>query len=200
MTIVSQSDVDSAKNKVTAEDTDKFSKSFTKQLSDAGFYVISSTLKITEPAVTATPAVGQPATSVSVSIKTTHSVLVVKKDDLRKVVKAELDKQIDKSKQEISSEDVLNKITVTVQNQSSPTVATLTIGVDTTAVPLIDVKTIQQKVAGLKKGDIKSIITSYPGVKDVDVKMSPFWVSKAPKNTSKIHIILQEQTTKNDAP
>ncbi|PJE65085.1 hypothetical protein COU91_03580, partial [Candidatus Saccharibacteria bacterium CG10_big_fil_rev_8_21_14_0_10_47_8] len=63
---------------------------------------------------------------------------------------------------------------------------------DTTAVPIIDVDGIKKQIGGQKSNNIRSTITSIPGVKDVKVDMSPFWVSKAPKNTAKIKVIQQQ--------
>jgi hypothetical protein len=191
-TILSQSDVDAAKNKISDQDKNSFNDNFKKQLSDQGYYVIEPTLKAGDPAVNASPAVGQPAGTATVSIKITYSALVVKKDDLKKVVTDELNKQIDQKKQKIGTDDVLKNLSVDVQSLSSPTVAVLSLSEDTTAVPIIDVAAVKKQVAGQKVGDIKSILNGYPGVNDVSVKLSPFWVSKAPKKPGKI-IIIQQQ-------
>jgi hypothetical protein len=86
----------------------------------------------------------------------------------------------------------LQGATVTVQGQSSPTTATLSVSETTTAMPILDVPGIKKQIGGQKSGNIKDLVTSIPGVKDAQIKMSPFWVSKAPKNTGKITIILQQ--------
>lgn len=191
-TVVSQSDLDNAKSKITSASSDDFTKKFEQQLGDQGFYVIGSTLKIGEPQVTATPSVGQPASTVNVTIKITYKVLVVKKDDLRKAVGDTLNEQIDKKKQKLSNDDVLDGISVSVKNQTSDTTAVLDVTEDTTAVPIIDTAQVKRIAAGHKRGDIVSAITNWPGVKSVDVKLSPFWVSKAPKNQAKIQVKLTQ--------
>lgn len=189
-TVVSQSDLDNAKSKVTSASSDDFTKKFEQQLSDQGFYVIGSTLKIGDPQINASPSVGEAASTVNVSIKITYKVLVVKKDDLRKLVGDTLNEQIDKKKQKLSNDDVLDGISVSVKNQTSDTSAVLDVSEDTTAVPIIDTAQVKKIAAGHKKGDITSTVTSWPGVKSVDVKLSPFWVSKAPKNQAKIQVKL----------
>ncbi len=194
-TVLSQQDVDSAKNKITDQDKNNFTDQFKKQLSDGGFYLVESTLKANDPVVNASPAVGQPASTANVSIKITFSVLVVQKSDLKKIVTDELNKQIDQNKQKIGTDDVLKDVTVSVQTQSSPTVATLGVSEQTTAIPIIDTATVKKQVAGQKAGDIKSILSGWPGVKNVEVKMSPFWVSKAPKKPGHIVVILQQVKT-----
>lgn len=190
-TVVSQSDVDNAKGKITSADTDKFTQQFEKQLSDQGYYVLTSTLKLSDPAATPTPAVGQPASTVSVSIKITYTVLAIKKDDMKKALIDQLNQQIDQSKQKISDDNVLDNVSITVQNQTSPAVANLSISKSTTAVPIINVNKVKQQAVGQKSGDITASITNLPGVQDVNVKMSPFWVIKAPK-ASKIQVVLQQ--------
>ncbi len=190
-TVVSQSDIDTAKGKITSADTDKFTKQFEQQLGSQGYYILTSTLKLSDPATTPNPAVGQPASNVSVAIKITYSVLVIKNDDLKKAITDELNSQMDKSKQQIGTDNVLSGATVTVQDQSSPTAATLNISESTTAVPILDVNKIKQQAVGQKAGNIEATITNIPGVQGVNVKMSPFWVTKAPK-ASKITVVQQQ--------
>ncbi len=191
-TVVSQADLDAAKGKISSADTDNFTKAYEKELTDAGNYVLTATLKPADPVVTSSPAVGQPATNVSVSIQITYTVLVVQKSDLTKALTTALNKQVNPKKQKISINNVLDGATVSVQNQSSATALTLSVGQSTTAVPILDVPTIQKQVGGQKSGDIRATIGGLPGVKSVDVKLSPFWVSSAPKKPAHIHVTLQQ--------
>jgi hypothetical protein len=191
VTVVSQQDIDKAKSKITSQDTDSFTKTFEKQLSDQGFYILTPTLKNSEPATTASPDVGQPASSINVSIKITYTVLAIKKDDLSKAIADKLTQQVDKTKQKLENDDPLAGADVSVQDQQSPSKVTLAIHEDTKAVPIIDVNSVKKQVGGMKAGQIQSLLTPIPGVKSVDVKMGPFWVSKAPKNPSKITVKLQ---------
>lgn len=193
-TVLSQADVNGAANKITDEDRNKFVDSFKKKLDEDGFYLIEATLKAKDPAVTASPAVGQAASDADVSIKIAYSVLVVFKEDLKKAITDELNKQIDPKKQKIGSDDVLQDVTVTVQSQKSSTVVTLNVNADTTAVPTIDTDSIKKQVGGKKAGEIQRLLGELPGVKSVEVEMSPFWVSKAPK-ASKVTIIQQQVKT-----
>lgn len=192
VTIVQQSDVDGAKSKITTQSSDEFSKNFQKQLDSQSFYLITSTLKIAEPVVTASPEVGQPASTVNVSIKITYSIVALKKDDLKQIVSDKLKKQIDTSKQQILDSDILKNVTNTVSSQTSPTNMVLSVTAEASATPNIDTDSIKRQAGGQKKGDIRNFIVQLPGVKDVDVNMSPFWVSKAPKSPAKITVTLQQ--------
>ncbi len=199
-TVLSQSDVDSAKQKITSADTDKFTKDFEKALSDQGLYVITSTLKLSDPALTSSTPVGQPASNANVTVKITYSLLAVKKDDLKKAATDQINKQIDSKKQKLSGDDPLKGLTVSVSSQDSPTKAVLQLSEATTAIPILDVASIKKTAAGQKTGDIRSAISNLPGVKEVDVKFSPFWVSKAPK-AGKITVVqVQDNSSGNSSP
>jgi hypothetical protein len=194
VTVLTQQDIEGAKAKITSEASDKFSKDFQKQLSDQGLYVLSSTLKVGEPQVTSTPAIGQQASTAAVNIKITYSVIAVQKTNLEQLVSNALNKKVDQKKEKLSDKDVLKDLTITVQNQqpNSPN-ATLSLSKDTTAVPIIDEDNIKEALKGKKENQIKQYLLTYPGVKDVDVKFSPFWVSSAPGKTSKIKLVEQQQ-------
>lgn len=192
ITVVSQTDLDNAKAKITSGDADKFVKAFEDQLAQDGYYVLVATLKPSDPAVSSTPSVGQPASTATTNIKITYTVLAVKKMDLSSAVSDSLNKQMDKTKQKLSAEDVLQGASVTVQNQTTATEVTINISVNTTAVPILDIAGIKKGIVGKKSNDIKSTINALPGVKDVEVKMSPFWVSKVPANQSKITVNQQQ--------
>lgn len=198
-TILSQSDVDGAKQKITTADTDKFAKDWQKVLDEQGLYLITSTLKLSDPAVTPSVPVGQPATTANVTVKITYSILTVKKDDLKKAVTTQMNKQIDTKKQKLSADDPLKGLTVSVSSQESPTKAILALRVDTTAVPILDIEGIKKTSAGQKTGAIQAALGNLPGVKEVDVKFSPFWVSKAPK-ASKINVVEQQVSSGNPSP
>jgi hypothetical protein len=192
VTVLSQGDVDNAKNKLTSGSTGSdFVKAFENKLAGQGEYVLASTLKTGDPNITASPSVGQPASTANVTIKITYTALTVKKDDLSQDIQTKLNDQIDEKKQKLS-DNFFADANITVQSQSSPTTAVLLINEDTTAVPIIDKPTFQKLAAGKKAGDIKSALEAWPGVKKVDVNLSPFWVSKAPK-AGKITIFLQAE-------
>jgi hypothetical protein len=191
--ILTQQDVDGAKAKITSADSDKFSKDFQSQLSDQGFYVLTSTLKIGDPALSSTPAVGQQTDSASVNVKITYSVLAVQKSDLEKFVSGQLNTQIDQKKEKISDNDVLDNLNINVQNQQANSAnASLTLSKDTTAVPIIDVNAVKQNAKGKKESEIKNYVNTYPGVKSVDVHLSPFWISHAPGKVSKITVVQKQ--------
>lgn len=191
-TIVSQSDLDSVKQKLTSSSSsDNYAKNFENQLSQQGYYVLTSTLKQSDPVVSASPAVGQPASNTTVTAKVTYTVLAVKQNDLKAAISNALSDQIDKSKQKLDDDTVLKDADITVANQTSDTSAVLSVSENTSAVPLIDATSVKQQSMGKKSGDITSSISAVPGVKNVTVKLSPFWVSKVPKKPNKVTVTIQ---------
>jgi hypothetical protein len=191
VTIVTQGDIDGAKSKITTEESDEFSKQFQQDLEDDSLYVLGSTFKISEPQLSADPAVGQEAESSVVQVKITYSVLVVKKSDLELAVKHALKGQFDEQKQELSDEDVLSNLSINVQNQKGGN-ATLEIRKETTAIPIFDHDAIKEMAKGKKPSEIRTSLENYPGVENVDIKLSPIWVNKAPKKTGKIKIVVEQ--------
>lgn len=192
VTVVSQQDVETAKQKVSSADSDEFSRTFQRQLEETGSYVLTSTLKLSEPATITNPEVGQPASSVGVTVKITYTVLVVPKLDLEKAVENKLKEQIDQKRQKLSNDNVLEGLDITIENQTSPSKATLVISQETTAVPVIDVNAIKAQVAGKKRSEVENLVKQYPGVESVNTKFSPFWVSKVPSKPDKVIIKLEE--------
>lgn len=202
VTVLSQSDVDGVKDKLTSGTTGSdFSKTFIQKLQTQGDYVLASTIKQSDPQINASPAVGQPASTAQVSVKITYTVLTIQKSDLSQAIQDKLAGQIDKTKQKLTG-NFLNDANVTVQSVSAANVAALAIDESTTAVPIISIDAVKAQAEGKKSGDIQAALSNWAGVKNVDVKLSPFWVSKAPKKPAKIKVILQEvkDNSGNSAP
>lgn len=192
VTVVAQADLDKAKASITSQSSDSFSKTFQQQLDSQGYYVVASTLKVGDPVVTATPDVGQAASTVSVKITIKYSVLAFKKDDLKQLVSAQLQKQIDTSKQQILGDNVLNGVSITVQNQLTNSANTpVSVSVSASATPNINPDSIKASSKGKKTGAIKDEISNIPGVKQVDIYLSPFWVSSIPNDPSKIKVSMR---------
>ena len=101
-----------------------------------------------------------------------------------------VNQQIDSSKQSIldtgASTATFTSSSTTSTTQKGNLQATSTIG------PKLNVTAIRNQSVGQKSGDIQSTVGGYPGVTNVVVKLSPFWVTKAPK-ASKITIVIQKQ-------
>lgn len=187
VTVVSQSDIDNAKNKISTNDS-SLKQTLQNDLSQAGYYAISATYNTGTPAVNTSANVGEAASSVTVSENITFTMFGVHQSDLKMVVDNAVKDQIDTTKQSILSEG-LDQATFNTTSLSD-SAAQLTMTTIATAGPELNIADIKQEVAGKKSGDVKSLLEQDPDVTDVNVKFSPFWVTAVPKKTSRINVVI----------
>lgn len=187
---VTQSDVDSAKGKLTNGD-DVAKEALKKSLLDEGYTPLLDTFGIKDAATTVSPNVGEEGAEVTVSSKGTYTMLGIKEDDLKKIVEKSVQEQIDSDKQQVQDYGLSAATFKLVKSQPG---AEATLSVDTTVAigPKIDESQLKQQVAGMKRGETENTIKALPGVKDVQVKYSPFWVSKTPKKPAKITMVFEK--------
>jgi hypothetical protein len=192
--VVSQADIDAAKAKIAAQDTSTIKRDLEEGLDAKGLQPVAATFVAGDPQLTPSAAVGDATDTLTVTEGITYTMLGVKPADLKTVVDANVELQIDKGKQVILSDGVKDA-NFNVQNQNSPTSFVVAMSTKSVAGPDIDTAAIQKQVAGKKAGDIKSMLKDIPGVTGVDVKYGPFWVSSTPKNTSKITVQVDKANT-----
>jgi hypothetical protein len=193
--VVVQADIDGAKQKLTAQDTTAIKSQLDQQLQSEGLMAIDATLSTGTPDVSTSANVGDQADTVTVTEKITYSMFGTKQSDLKTLIAAAVDKQIDPSKQNILDYGVASA-SFQLKNQDA---TSATVGMSDTAIAGSDLNLSQlkQQVAGKKTGDAKSIIGNYPGVTNVTVNYSPFWVSSIPGKTSKITITVEKPAVKH---
>ncbi len=192
--VVSQADVDSAKQKLAESNSQTAEDELAKNLEKDTMIALKDTFNVGDPEVTTTPNVGDEASEVTVTSTTKYSMLGVNKDDLKKLVTENAKTQIDTSKQSIL-DDGLADASYVIQGDKNAAQVKITVQSIVKAGPQLDAEGIKKEIAGKKKGETKSIIEARPGIKDVTVDYSPFWVGKTPKKTSKITIVFD---TPND--
>jgi hypothetical protein len=163
------------------------------QLKGQGLYPILVTFNSGTPTVTTSANVGDTASSVTVTEVVTYTMFGVHQSDLKTLVDNNVKGQIDTGKQSILSEG-LTTASFTVQN-SSNSGAQLAMQTVATAGPQLDITAIKQEVAGKKSGDVQGLLEANPDVTGVTVKLSPFYVTSVPKNTSKITVTIAQPTT-----
>lgn len=193
--IVSQADIDGVKQKIAAQDADAVKKELKQALVGKGLYAIDGSFNNAEPEVITNVKVGDQADAVTVTQKTTYTMLGSKQDDLKKVIGQAVNKKIDKNKQQILDYGLDDAIFKLSSQKGTVTLTTL----DVTAVAGTDInlEDIKKQIAGKKSNDAKEIIGKYPGVTDVTVHYSPFWVSSIPKKASKINVTVEKPTVKD---
>lgn len=194
VTVVQQSDIDSATNKVKSDlgsGVSGVKSQLEQNLQSNGLYPIQATFYQGTPNVSTSTQAGTQANNVTVTESVTYTMYGAKQSDIQTLLDNSIDSQIDQSKQSIQN-DGLSQSAITVPNAG--TGSTLDISIQTTATigPHINLAGLKSQVAGKPSGDIKQTIMSLPGVTNVTVKFSPFWVSKAPGNASKINITFEK--------
>ncbi len=191
--VVNQNDVNSAKSKISTSNDATQKQALANQLKQEGYYAITATFSSGTPNVTASPNVGATANNVTVTEVVTYTMFGAHQEDLKTLVDNAVKDQIDTSKQSILDEG-LGSAQFGV-NSANPAGAQLTMQATAEAGPEIDVTSLKAQAAGKKPGDVKSAIGNDPDVTGVEVKLSPFWVSSVPKNTSRITINIAKPTT-----
>jgi hypothetical protein len=182
--IVTQADIDSATQKIGAQDASGIKEELKTDLTNGKYYPIEVTYNTSTPDTKTSVKAGDQAENVTVTQTINYNMLGVKEEDLEKVLKNDVSDNIDPQKQTILDYG-LEDAEFSLQNPVGPD---------------LDTETIKQQVAGKKSGDAQEIIKSYPGVTSVKVTYSPFWVSSIPKKTSKIAVTIEKpQASKSDA-
>jgi hypothetical protein len=190
--VVTQSDVDSAKNKISSGSTAEATKAeLAASLEDAGYIPVKNSAQASEPAVTPSAAVGDEADVVTVTAVTTHTMYGVRKAEVETFINENIKGKIDPSKQQVLDTG-LGKATFDVAQPATSGNLGVAFSSTSTAGPDIKADALKKQLAGKKTNDVRSLVKQTPGVTDVSVKYSPFWVSKVPKKESKVTIVIQK--------
>lgn len=187
-TIVQQSDIDSATQKLTSQiDKNAIKTQLQQALTSAGEFPITDSFTATNPTPTVSPAVGTQSSTVTVSETVTYTMFGAKKSDLQTLIDSTVKQQINTAKQAIQ-DDGFGSTAITVPNAGTGN--TLQIAMQSTSVigPQLNLNSLKQQVVGLKAGAVQTLIEADPGVQGVSVKFSPFWVDTVPKHLNKITI------------
>ena len=190
--IVTQADIDSAKQKISALEVDPIKQTLKTSLIAKGLYALDGTFNTGAPDVKTSAAVGDKADTVTVTEVITYTMLGIHENDLQKIIANDVKTKIDPNKQSILDYGLANPA-FTVQSQDAAG-AVVAMQATVVAGPDLKVAPIKKQIAGKKAGDATAIIKANPGVTDVSVSYSPFWVSAIPKNTSKITVTIEKPT------
>ncbi len=188
ISIVSQDDFNKARDQLQSQaegDSVKNRDELAKQFS-AEYVVIQESFKAVIANPVSAPSVDQEAANAKMTGEATYRLVAVKRSDLKAVYDAHTFAQIDKASQKIyrSGDDKtgFSQFTEVEGGFNTKAQATAQVG------PNINEKLLAQSIAGKQAGEIQEMIQRIQGVDNVNVKFSPFWVTKAPKDTKKIDI------------
>jgi hypothetical protein len=188
--VVSQSDIDGATQKITAQNADSVNKQLQDQLKQAHYFPLVATFTAGTPNITSSSKAGDEASTVTVSQTTSYTMFGVKESDLKALVDNDVKGKIDPKKQSILSQG-LDKATFKVNNATA-TNAQLSMSTVATAGPDLKADQLKSQLAGKKAGEVRDTLKAVPGVKDVEVHLSPFWVTSVPSKPDKVTITFQK--------
>jgi len=185
-TVVSQSDIDKAKEQLQSQDSSKLQTELQKQF-DKNTVIIQESFTVEPGDPTSSPALDQEASTAKLSAETTYRMVGITRSDLRSIYDTYTKTQIDSEKNQkiYESGDEATSFSEFVKAEGGFAVraqATAQVG------PNIDDKALAKQLVGKRAGEIQQQIESIQGVEDVNVTFSPFWVTKAPSNADKITI------------
>ncbi len=189
---VNQNDINNAKGKITPDDS-KLKQDLQSQLKGQKLYPILATYNAGTPNVTTSSSVGMEASSVTVTEVITYQMFGVQQKDLTTLIDNQVNTQIDTSKQSVLDTGLSSGV-FNVSSLSA-TGGQLNLSTNATAGPHLDINAIKKQMAGKKAGYIKSQLGDNPDVTSVKVDFSPFWVSTAPKKTSRITVKIAKPKT-----
>ncbi|GAC1392376.1 MAG: hypothetical protein NVSMB46_08070 [Candidatus Saccharimonadales bacterium] len=185
--VVSQQDIDGAKQKIIDADNAAAPDVLKKQALAANEFFFADTFSGSTPEITSSVQANDKADQVTVNVAITYTLLAVKKDDVKQLIDNDIKTKIDSSKQKITNDGIAQSTVHLVDKTSAKSIkaevqATALAGAEE------NVDAIKQLAAGKKKGVAVSAIQTRPGIQSVDIKYSPFWISQTPKDSKKIFV------------
>ncbi len=192
ITIVQQSDIESAKTKLTTASEDEDKEKLLKTIGD-DYVVINSSFKQTESAATATPAAGEAMDSGAtpkLKVTTTSTVYIIDKTKLIQFITEKVDLTDDQKVYEVSDPRV----------ESFATSGSGYVGkIKTTYLkgPSLVESDIMEKIRGKGLGDAQYELRRIEGVSEVTVTPSYPWVTHVPSDSSRIDLHANVETSNN---
>ncbi len=194
VTVVSESDAASARDKLTVADANTIKAELKKQFGN-DVIAVNESFEIIPGTPSVVPAVGQEAASGKVSLETTYMMIGISRSDIRAVLEKDLQRQLGGLPNQSIYDQGLGTVKFSGYSRAD---SGYQVTIQTTGYigPSIDSAQLAKKISGKREGEIQQMIKTYEGIRNVEVKFSPFWVSTAPA-PEKITIRFQIDNGKN---
>lgn len=192
VTIVAQADIDAAVAKMKGRLDAAATTELANALQTDGLKGLDETKIISAPTITASAAVGAESSGeITVTSITTYDILGVKADFLNQLIKKDISKKVDISKEGIL-DNGLGAAQIHKVASKSPTEAQMNVRTIVITGPTLDATAIKEQIRGKKKGEAEHLISAKPGVKNVEITYKPFWVFSTPKAAKKITVTIKK--------
>lgn len=189
-TVVSDSDIETAKAKIIEQNGDAGKKELEDKFDDKKYVIIDKSYKADPTTTTSSPASGAEASKAKLTVEITYSLQALSKEDVNAVLNSSLKEKLEGQKNQKIYDNGFSKLQFSDFTDTSVTLKTTGyVG------PTIDTKDLKSQLVGKNYEDIRQKIKAIEGVEDVDTKFFPFWISSAP-DEGKIEIKFNVQ--KND--
>ncbi len=191
VTVVNQTDINTAKSKISPSDSNE-KNSLSKKLKSDNYYAITGTYTAGTPNVSSSVDAGQPANTVTVTETINYTMFGVRENDINTIINNDIKKQIDVKNQSIL-DNGLNQANFNVNAQTSTT-AQVAMSATASVGPYLDIDQIRQQSLGKKPADVRAMLMTNQDITDVDVKLSPFFVSSVPKKEKRVNVNVAKPT------
>lgn len=181
ITIVSQSDVDKAREQLEAQDDDEARAQLKETFSEDAIVIDESfRARATEPK--SSPAVGEEASNASLKATTIYTLVAIKRDDLRALYDTYVNEQLEGNpdRKIYASGDQKARFTQFQYGDGDDGEYTARTQAVASVGPNIDTDALAESLVGKRAGEIQAQVEDIQGVENVDVQLSPFWVTSAP--------------------
>jgi hypothetical protein len=197
VSIVSRSDIDSARNGLIEDVSDNdIRQNITQELEQAGYLPIIGTYTRGEVEIEQTAEVGDEADEVTVSANANHTMLGVNKSDLEKFIASESTEQLDSADQ-VLVDSGLDQARFRLVDRQSNDRAQIEVTTIIVVGPDLDIEQIKADLAKMRRGEAIRDLEGRTGVREAEIAFSPFWVSKIPNRANRVNI---EIVNVNDVP
>lgn len=186
ITVVSQTDIDKAKQQLQSQDANTIKAELQKQFG-SDMLTISESFKAEVGDATSSPAVDQETTGkAKLTSETTYSLVGIKRSDLKANFNAYLEKALDgKQDQKVyasgDNNASFNQFTAVNGGYTTKVTAQAQVG------PQIDENALKKQLVDKRAGEIQQQLQSIDGIEDVNTTFFPAWITKTPSE-SKITI------------
>ncbi len=177
--VVSEEDVNAAKQKIAGLDSSEVKDELTKQFGDS-FVIVDSSFTNSQGQATISPAVGAEGESGKVTLSVTYNLLGIRKDSLRNYIENLAKKQYDADQQKVYDDGIKNAV-LKLDKKVDDNNYTVSLSTDVYVGPQISESELAEKISGKRVGEAEELIRKTPGVRDVRVRVSPFYVKTLPK-------------------
>lgn len=185
VTVVSQADIDSARQQALEDDKSEAEKDLERELNKSQ-RAIAPSFAANVGEVESSPAVGEEASQATLNLKVTYSQLAVPEKDFVAMVEAQQLKLIGEQNQIYDNGIGTAEITA-LPNQSNR----FSFTGEAYGGSKIDLKGLAEEMKGKKYGEAADIAGKQPGVEKTDIQLRPSWATKLPRIAKNIKIELK---------